>query len=174
MPKRDRLGAVMVVRGTKKFLDRAGRLNGSEAQPTTGVLGDWYANVWFWRPQVALFVNAKTLLPVIVPLAPASSVIARFPTAFAEVAMRLGVGADVVHDEVAEMATWTLAKTASRSVLGVMNEFAHLADSYRERQDFIDLVELSLWLAHVPCTPLRASHGFPDLEFKALLAAKET
>jgi len=163
----------MVVRGTKRFLDRAGRLDRSEKQSSC-VLGDWYVNVWFWRPQVALFLNAKTLLPVIVPLAPPSSVIARFPAAFAEVATRIGIGAAVVNDEVAEMATWTLAKTASRSVLGVMNEFAHLADNYRERQDVIDLVELSLWLAHVPCAPLRAGHGFPDLELKALLAAKET
>lgn len=163
----------MVVRGTKKFLDRAGRLDGSD-MASSNVLGDWYANVWFWRPQVALFVNAKTMLPVIVPLAPASSVITRFPAAFAGVATRLGIAAAVIDDEVAEMATWTLAKTASRSVLGVMNEIAHLADSYRERQDVIDLVELSLWLAHVPCTPLRAGHGFRDLELVALLAAKET
>ncbi|HVL03739.1 MAG TPA: hypothetical protein VM386_04810 [Acidimicrobiales bacterium] len=55
-----------------------------------------------------------------------------------------------------------------------MNEFAHLADSYRERHDPIERVELSLWLAQVPCSPLHPSHGFPDLELKALLAAKET
>ena len=73
----------------------------------------------------------------------------------------------------AEMTSWTLAKTASRSVLGVMNEFAHLADNYRERREIIDLVELSLWLAQVPCSPLHSGHGFPDLELKALLGAKE-
>jgi len=71
------------------------------------------------------------------------------------------------------MATWALARTTSRSVLGVMNEFAHLADNYREPHDHVDLVELSLWLAHVPCSPLHSSHGFPDLELKALLGAKE-
>ena len=82
--------AVMVVRGTKRFLDRVGRPEGSEAQ-SSSALGDWYANVWFWRPQVALFVSERTLVPVIVPLAPASSVITRFPTSFAEIATRMGV-----------------------------------------------------------------------------------
>ena len=45
------------------------------------------------------------------------------------------------------MAEQVLAKTSSRSVLGVMNEFARMADSYRWTEDHIDLAELSLWLA---------------------------
>lgn len=159
----------MVVRGTKKFLDRLGRPGPTEAT-SSGRLGDWYANVWFWRPQVALFVNSTTLLPVIVPLAPATSVIVRFPAAFAEVATCIGVEPSAIDDEMAEMATWTLAKTASRSVLGVMSEFAYLADNYRERHDPVDLVELSLWLAQVPCSPLYPSHGVPDLELRAHFA----
>lgn len=82
------------VRGTKKFLDRVGR---SVADPpsSTTVLGDWYANVLFWRPQVALFVNATTFVPVLMPLAPAAGVVARFPMAMAEVLGALGaLGAD--------------------------------------------------------------------------------
>ena len=67
---------MVVIRATKKFLDRVGRPL-SEPPPSTTVLGDWYANVLFWRPQAALFVNQRTLLPVLVPLAPAATVIAR-------------------------------------------------------------------------------------------------
>ena len=63
---------MIVVRGTKKFLDRVGRPDTSYESSTS--LGDWYANALFWRPQVALFVNAQTLFPVLVALAPASSV----------------------------------------------------------------------------------------------------
>ena len=44
----------MVIRGTKKFLDRVGRPL-SEPPPSTTVLGDWYANVLFSRPQAALY-----------------------------------------------------------------------------------------------------------------------
>ncbi len=44
-----------------------------------------------------------------------------------------------------------------------MNEFGHLADSYREQHDPVDLVELSLWLAQVPCRPLQSGLDFPTL-----------
>jgi hypothetical protein len=33
-------------------------------------LGNWYATVLFWKPQVALLVSERTLLPVLMPLAP--------------------------------------------------------------------------------------------------------
>ena len=69
---------MLTVRGTKKFLDRVGRPT-TDPPPSTTVLGDWYASVLFWRPQVALFVNATTFVPVLTPLAPASGAVARFP-----------------------------------------------------------------------------------------------
>jgi hypothetical protein len=40
--------------------------------------------------------------------------------------------------ELAGMAEHVLAKTASRSVLGVMNEFAHMADQYRTGRGSLD------------------------------------
>ena len=120
------------VRGTKKFLDRAGRPDPDPPASST-VLGDWYANVLFWRPQVALFVNASTFVPVLMPLAPASGVVGRFPAAMAEVFAVLGIDSRFVEAERSEMASVVLAKTASRQVLGVMNEFVFLAEAWRER-----------------------------------------
>jgi hypothetical protein len=58
---------------------------------STTVLGDWYANVLFWRPHVALFVNATTFVPVLIPLAPTSGVVTRFPVAMAKVLGALGL-----------------------------------------------------------------------------------
>lgn len=159
---------MIVVRGTKKFLDRVGRPAPGEFA-SSGVLGDWYANPLFWRPQVALFVNERSLLPVLVPLAPAASVVARLPVAFADIAIRIGVDDAALRSELAAMGDHVLAKTASRRTLGVMNEFAHLADSYRDRRGPVDLVELTLWLANVPCSPLYGSAISPDRELAALL-----
>jgi hypothetical protein len=158
----------MVVRGTKKFLDRVGRATTIETR-SSGRLGDWYANPLFWRPQVVLFLNERTRLPVLVPLAPALSVVDRFPTEFARVASRLGLTVAAVTAEVEAMTDWVLAKTSSRSLLGTMNEFAHLADNYRWRHDTIDLVDLSLWLAEVPVRPLFDGEGSPDRELRAVL-----
>jgi hypothetical protein len=69
---------VLTVRGTKKLLDRVGSPD-IEPPASTTVLGDWYATVLFWKPQVVLFVNEGTLLPVLTPFAPARTLLSRFP-----------------------------------------------------------------------------------------------
>ena len=158
----------MVVRGTKKFLDRVGRPAATDAV-STGRLGDWYANPWFWRPQVALFVNERSLLPVLLRLAPARTVAARLPAAFAAIAARIGIDDEALEGELGHMCDHVLAKTASRSVLGVMNEFAFLADHHCAGGRPFDLVEVSLWLAQVPCSPLYKTSTSPDRQLRALL-----
>lgn len=89
---------MFTVRATKKLLDRVGRPVADPPSSST-VFGDWYANVLFWRRQVALFVNATTFVPVLMPLAPASGVVARFPTAMAEVFQALGIDRGFVASE---------------------------------------------------------------------------
>ncbi len=158
----------MLVRGTKKFLDRVGPPEPGE-HVADGVLGAWYANALFWRTQTALFVNERSLIPVLLPLAPAATVLDRFPAAFAQVAAAIGVDRAVLDAELATMQTHTLAKTASRQVLGVMNDFAQLAEHHRQQHDDVDLVDQSLWLASVPCSPLYKSHFSPDRALQALL-----
>lgn len=163
-----RIGDVVVVRGTRKFLRSVGRpLPGTPVGD--GRLGDWYADVWFWRPQVAVFVNERSLLPVITPLAPARSVLERFPDQFARVARHIGVDPEGLENELESMNEHVLAKTSSRSVLGVLASFERQADAYRWRNDVIDLVELSSWLAQTPCGPLVSREGSPDRELLALL-----
>ena len=66
---------MIVVHGTKKFLDRVGIPDPTPGQ-STSILGTWYATVLFARPQIALFVNERTLLPVLTPMAPAGTIAA--------------------------------------------------------------------------------------------------
>ncbi|MEV5764098.1 hypothetical protein AB0L34_05915 [Micromonospora sp. NPDC052213] len=49
------------------------------------MLGDWYATLPPWRPQVALLVNERTLLPALMPLAPAATMPARVADQVGEV-----------------------------------------------------------------------------------------
>ncbi len=149
---------MVVVRGTKKFLDRAGPAM-EDPPPSTTVLGDWYANVLFWRPQVALFVNERTLLPVLVPLAPASTVISRLRSTLETLLGLIAVPGSFVAHELQAMEDAWLAKTTSRSVVGVLNEFRHLAQLERDRPG--NLVALSLRLAGVPCGPLYKTYVEP-------------
>ena len=161
---------MFVVRGTKKLLDRAGKVDPLDERVSTTVLGDWYATVWFWKPQVALFVDEQTLLPVLLPMAPAATVVGRFVLGLPEVFRDYGLDPRFVEAELAEMREHRLDKTASRSVLGVMNEFKHLADHQLRHGDDIELMELARWLAQVPCGPLFKSHVSPDRELRVVAA----
>jgi hypothetical protein len=68
------------------------------------------------------------------------------------------------------MAEFHLAKTANRSLIGMMNEFSYRADAYRDSDNEPDLVDLSLRLAATPCGPLYSSQVFPEKEPLALVA----
>ena len=64
---------MLIVRATKKLLDRIGPPNLDVEDHSTTLMGQWYATAMFWKPQVALFVNEPTLLPVLLPLVPAAT-----------------------------------------------------------------------------------------------------
>ena len=140
-----------------------------DEQSTTS-LGNWYATAILWRPQVALFVNETTLLPVLLPLAPAASVVDRFRASVAEVLRAHGISRSFVEAEVAQMSDHRLATTKNRSVVGIMNEFTFLGDASREPGTVLDLGALSMWLARTPCGPLYGRHGSPDRELAAFVA----
>src|SRR5487761_1098901 len=150
-----------VVHGTKKSLARAGA-PGSGAPETTARLGNWYATVLFWKPRVALFVKETTLLPMLVPLAPAATVVARFPAGMATALGALGINGPFIERELRAMGSYALAKIANRSVVGTMNEFSYLADAFRASDGHPDLMGLSLRLAQTPCGPLYPRHVSPD------------
>ena len=161
---------MVIIRGTRKFLDRSGAPREPNTASTT-LLGDWFATVMFWRPQLALFVNATTLLPVFMPLAPAATVLERFPHTLAAILRAHGIADHIIAREIGETAEQHLAKTNNRSVVGVMNEFVHLADWRRDEITVPDdLTWLSLKLAQTPCSPLYDRHISPDRELAATLA----
>ncbi|MGH9269910.1 MAG: DUF6933 domain-containing protein [Ilumatobacteraceae bacterium] len=162
---------MLLVRGTKKVLDRLGGATASDADRSTGQLGDWYVNVLFFKPRLALFVNEATLLPVLVPFAPVATLLDRFPPTLQSHLQAHGVPVSFAEPEVAEMKPCRLAKTASRSVLGVMNEFKFLADTYIKLDDETNPMSLSLRLATTPCGPLYKRHVSPDRELAALVSS---
>lgn len=158
---------VVVVRGTKKFLDRAGKVDAADERPSTTVLGDWYSTVWFWRPQVALFVNAGTLLPVLIPMAPATIIVQRFVAGMPETFGDYGLDPRFVQAEVEQMTEQRLAKTASRSVLGVERVRTHggqlLAPGRRRRvPDLAAIFHFGVdrdYIVRSPCRRIRLPRG---------------
>ena len=163
---------MLIVRATRNLAQRLGGFDDVPAEPDLPLLGEWYATVIFWRPQVALFVSETTLMPVFVPLAPASSVTRRLPGEVADVLRRQETPGAFIDRELSKMSTAACLPTASRSMLGVLNEYVHFAGHVRARQGGPpDLAWLEDRLAQTPTGPLQKRHGFPDRELAALAAA---
>ena len=161
-----------VVHATKALLDKVGLTDPAAEVESTTLLGPWYATIAKGRPQLALFVNEATLLPVLMPLAPSRSLFRRFPESLARVLVSHGVGPAMIDAELEAMEYDVTRKTASRSMTGMLVEFTFLARHGLSETPDVDLTELSVDLASTPCSPLYKRHVSPDKELKAFLAGR--
>lgn len=135
-------------------------------------LGNWYATALFWRPQVALLVNERTLLPVLMPLAPAAELALRFPEHLATVLFAHGAPHALVEHELAAMLDFQYARASNRSLLGMLNQFTYLAEGNRDYNQTTDLLRLSMKLSETPCSPLYKKAISPDRELRRLIEAE--
>jgi hypothetical protein len=138
------------------------------------LLDDWYATALFWKPRqvlllLLLLVNEATLLPVLMPLAPAATAPSRIGQQIAAALAVHQAPRSIIDDELLQMRECRFARTANRSVVGIMNEFTRLADVYRSAGSGQDLGALATRLATTPCSPLYRKHVSPDRELDALL-----
>lgn len=113
---------MLTLRCTAKTLKRFGLHPDDDPPASTGRLGDWYANLLNIGPRrYVLCVSECTLLPVVVPARKAE-----FPDQLAGHLDRmlrvLEIPEDLARQEAEAAAEVTIARTASRRVLGVMNE----------------------------------------------------
>jgi len=158
----DNISVVYTVHATKKLLDRLKEpIEAPVSEPTTK-LGNWYAKPLFWKPQCALFVNERTFLSVLVPLAPAATLLRRFPEALAMTLEAHGVQKMFIEEEVAAMETVGLSKTQSRQLVGVLNELAFLAEARHRDATTHDDVTVAMKLSEVPLGIMGKSYRFPD------------
>jgi hypothetical protein len=165
---------VLVVRATRRLLQRLGPPTLREGERSTTLLGEWYATALFWKPQLVLLVNEATLLPVLMPLAPARTAPARIGQRIAAVLAAHRTPAVIIDDEVQQMRDCRIGTTANRSVVGVMTEFTRLAEVYRGAGTNQDLLAPAIRLASTPCGPLYDRSISPDRELQALLRSIAT
>jgi uncharacterized protein DUF6933 len=156
---------MITFRCTKRAAERF-RLHLDDTPPTsTGILGDWYANLLNVGSQrFVLCVSERTLLPVILPARKEL-----FPGRFGEflrpVLEYLDIPAGLIEAELAAAEGVAFGPTRSRQVLGVMNDFAFMAhDVLGERGSTPQ--EATLFLAQTPSKPLGYDH--PDRVARAL------
>ncbi|MBY0285343.1 MAG: hypothetical protein K2W81_15450 [Sphingomonas sp.] len=160
---------------TKKLLDRIKPEIVAAGQSDTA-LGSWYATALFWKPQVALLASERTLLPVLMPLAPAATLARRFPAQLALVLKEHGAPSEFIAQEVWRMDKVQYAKTANRSVVGILNEFVRQAEFWLaayayQKGDDDDLLAISAKLAETPCSPLYKGPISPDKVLHELVKA---
>ena len=155
---------------TRKLLERI-KLSVEVPEQNSNCMGAWYATALLWKPQLALLVNERTLLPLLMPLAPAASLTQRFPQALAQVLNALEVNPVLIQTELSQMTEVRFAKTANRKVLGIMNEFTFLAENFRNHEENVGYLQLSLRLAHTPCSPLYKTAVFPDQAVRELFSS---
>ncbi|MBF6070021.1 DUF6933 domain-containing protein [Nocardia farcinica] len=165
---------MLIVRATKKLLRLAGPSIARDDDRGTTSLGPWYATVLFWRPRIVLLVNETTLLPVLLPLAPMATLSRRIAEQISTALTARQAPAAFVDQERQHMQTVQFGVTANRSVVGVMTEFARLAEIHRHDDPTVDLVELAVRLAATPCSPLYSRNVSPDRELAATLQAITT
>ncbi len=134
------------------------RLHGADEStgaPSTTVLGDWYANILFSRPQqLILCVSERTLLPVVILAKECDSFPLRLVASVREVLGRLGVPREVIEREEREMRQFAYGPTRSKRVLGSMNDFMFQLSWLLHDRPGVSLVEASLHLAETPCSPI--------------------
>lgn len=144
---------MVVIRGTRKLLQRLGMAPSREAaRASTTKLGDWTANIVVERRQhLVLAVSQRTLLPVLLSLAPSKTFLMRFPDAVRDTLTALGVSEDAAASEVAAMSERVVAVTNDRTVLGSLNDFSQMLPSYLDGGSLLDA---ALQLSRAPCSPI--------------------
>lgn len=162
---------MFTLRCTQRLLSRLKTELANESVPPTTQLGDWYANLLHvGRRQFVLGVSEKTFLPALVSAAPISTLVPRLRVGVGDMLLALGVPDAAVAREIAQMDEVAYAKTASRQVLGIMNDFARPLGFFLDEEP--SLLAVALKLAETPCSPLCKPGGAisPDRTTVALFA----
>jgi hypothetical protein len=101
-----------------------------------------------------LLVNATTRLPVVIAARDLSTLPVRFAAGLSAMLTTLQIPAGIIAAEVREVREVTFTTTASRSVLGTMNDYAIFIEAAFHHEVGMGLHRLSVKLADTPVGPL--------------------
>jgi hypothetical protein len=113
---------MVTFRCTRRLLQRARLTPSSALVAPSARLGDWYATIVPFRSPLVLALSETTLVAVALPLAPSNSLLRRWPEATRDLLLALRVPTAGVMAEVEAMRAAVVGVTASRRILGCLNE----------------------------------------------------
>ncbi len=165
---------MITFRCTKKLLKYLNVVPNENIQPPLAALGDWYANlIPTYAGGLIIFVNEKSLLTVVIPSRESDYLIPLFRIRVANLLWMIGISKKIIAREVGHFDQIQFSKTASRSILGSMNDFAwHYQMMIEESADKagLSLSKAEYKMAQMPCGAL--DYQFPVDVAKELLGAK--
>jgi hypothetical protein len=114
-----------------------------------------------------LCTNERSLLCIVVPLAPRNRLQERFAAAARHRIGQIPAPRALVQAEAAALDDVRVGRATSRSVLATMNQFGYSVEAWLETRPPEDLEALGLWLCDTPCSALTTY--WPWLEAELLL-----
>jgi hypothetical protein len=146
---------MLVIRCTQRAVRRFKLQVTDEPPSSTGVLGDWYANLLnVGTARWVLCQSERSLLPLILP-ARNDCFPAQFGSTLGVILRKLGVREDHVAQELRCANEIRFSPPRSRQVLGVMNDFAYVGQGYLYARHGVEAaLEASLKLAEMPSSPI--------------------
>jgi hypothetical protein len=149
-------GSMVVLRCTQKLLARLKHDGNPPPPESTTRLGDWHGNILrIGHRQMLIFISEQSRLPVVIPMKESKRLGLVFPDAVCEVLAAAGVSASDIASERLQMSEIAFGPTRNRSLLGTLNDFAHMAkftDARRAEPESPE--ELMRFLARTPILPL--------------------
>ena len=144
---------MLTIRATAKLFKKTKDVLNESPPISTGTLGDWYCNILIiQRQHIILCVSEKTLLPILLPAKNMDTFPIRLQGAVADTLKEIGVSDSHIEKEILEMGSWAYSKTASRQILGSMNDFAHILSVTMARG--FSLEDHAEFLRDTPCSPI--------------------
>jgi hypothetical protein len=114
---------MVTLRCTRKLLRRVGVAPKTNTAPPTTVLGDWYANIVYSRPQqLVVCMNERSLLLVLLAARDVKNIGPRLRASVTALLARIGAPVASCDTESQAMQDFAFGPTANRSVLGCLNE----------------------------------------------------
>jgi hypothetical protein len=134
------------------------------------LLGDWYANILFLRPQqIVLCISERTLLPLILPAKESVHILDRLKRELPALLSALAIPPVEIEREIEAMQSSGIGPTKDRRVLGSLNELVFLLDHQIRFRPGLTLFEHALRLAETPMSLIDSS---PDRATQALFHAQ--
>ncbi len=155
---------MVTIRCTRKLYKYLEIIPLEAPEPPTGALGDWYANlIPTYAGDLIIFVNERSLVTVAIPVWEFENIIPLFRDRVENLLMMIGIEQEIIDREISHLEPVQFARTASRSVLGSMNDIAWNYQIISEEAEFavhLSLSDAELKLSQMPSGVL--NYRFPS------------